>query len=203
EILPAAYGSDLGAIWQAIPGLYIDVAVWGLYSEQEFVYVGDEGVVEPSGKSMRKGMDLGIRWQWSPRMYADVNLNYAHARSLDEEAGNDRIPLAPSLTSTGGITAQLGNGFSTSLRYRYIADRAANEDNSLTAEGYFINDLMLAYDQKSWGFQLSIENLFNQEWREAQFETESRLFEEAEPVSEIHFTPGTPFFLKAGVVYRF
>lgn len=203
EILPAAYGSDLGAIWQAIPGLYLDLAVWGLYSEQEFVYVGDEGVVEPSGKSLRKGIDLGIRWQVSPRIYTDVNLNYAHARSLDEEAGNDRIPLAPSLTSTGGITAQLGIGFSSSLRYRYLADRAANEDNSLTAEGYFINDLMLAYDQKSWGFQLSVENLFNQEWREAQFETESRLFEEAEPVTEIHFTPGTPFFLKAGVVYRF
>ena len=35
------------------------------------------------------------------------------------------------------------------------------------------------------------------EWNEAQFDTESRLQDELLPVSELHFTPGVPFFAKA------
>ena len=48
-----------------------------------------------------------------------------------------------------------------------------------------------------------VENLFNTEWNETQFATESRLQNEPEPVEEIHFTPGTPFFLKGVLTYTF
>ncbi|NJN35458.1 MAG: hypothetical protein HC817_15570 [Saprospiraceae bacterium] len=43
----------------------------------------------------------------------------------------------------------------------------------------------------------TVENLLNSRWNEAQFDTESRLQGEAAPVSELHFTPGTPFAVKA------
>jgi hypothetical protein len=54
-------------------------------------------------------------------------------------------------------------------------------------------------------FELMItaQNLFNAKWKETQFETESRLLNETVPVTEIHFTPGTPFFIKAGFTYLF
>jgi hypothetical protein len=48
-----------------------------------------------------------------------------------------------------------------------------------------------------------VQNLNNTAWKEAQFETESRLKNEAEPVTEIHYTPGAPFYAKAGVVLKF
>jgi outer membrane receptor protein involved in Fe transport len=89
------------------------------------------------------------------------------------------------------------------LRYRYLADRAANEANTIQAEGYFLTDLVMTYHLPAWTLGLSIENLFNQEWKEAQFETESRLLEEVDPVSEIHFTPGSPLFVKGSLSYRF
>ncbi|MDA0713870.1 MAG: NAD(P)H-binding protein [Bacteroidetes bacterium] len=38
---------------------------------------------------------------------------------------------------------------------------------------------------------------------ETQFATESRLRNETDPVEEIHFTPGTPFFLKGNISYYF
>jgi hypothetical protein len=41
---------------------------------------------------------------------------------------------------------------------------------------------------------LTIQNLFDVKWKETQFDTESRLKDEPEPISQIHFTPGTPFF---------
>ena len=203
DILPAAYGFDWGAIFKPIPNLYVNVAYWYLFLEQEFVYVGDEAVVEPSGRSQRTGVDASLTYQLSDKLFIDAALNYANPRSLDEEDGEDYIPLAPTLTSIGGISYASQKGFSGSLRYRYVQDRAANEDNSVIAEGYFITDLNLNYDWENFGIYVSIENLFNQDWREAQFDTESLLRGETEPVSEIHFTPGTPFFIRTGVAFNF
>ncbi|HMG83904.1 MAG TPA: TonB-dependent receptor plug domain-containing protein, partial [Ferruginibacter sp.] len=51
KTLPAAYGADLGFIVKPFPRLLINTAFWYLYLEQEFVYSGDDGTVEPSGKT--------------------------------------------------------------------------------------------------------------------------------------------------------
>ena len=52
-------------------------------------------------------------------------------------------------------------------------------------------------------FGVVVENLFDVAWNETQFATESRLRNELEPVEEIHFTPGTPFFIKGTIAYKF
>ncbi|MEO1625775.1 MAG: hypothetical protein AAFV25_11510, partial [Bacteroidota bacterium] len=59
------------------------------------------------------------------------------------------------------------------------------------------------YDFKQLSLGFAIENLFNSDWNETQFATESRLRNETESVEEIHFTPGIPFFIKGMVKYRF
>lgn len=203
DILPAAYGIDLGTIWKPSPRLWINAAFWYLYLQQEFVYVGDAGIVEPSGKTRRLGLDLSMRYQLNNWLFFDADLNYTYARPTEEPENTDRIPLAPELTTIGGLTIQLPSGFSGSLRYRYIKDRPANEDNSIVAKGYFLTDLNLNYSTKNTTFGLSIENLFNVEWNEAQFATLSRLSDEPQGVEELHFTPGTPFFLKGKITYHF
>jgi hypothetical protein len=201
--LPKVFGADLGAILKPSKSLVIKTAFWYLYSQQEFVYVGDEGIVEPSGKTRRIGIDASARWQLKRWLYADIDLNYARPRAIGEVKGNDYVPLAPSFTSVGGLSAKMKNGFNGSLRYRYISNRPANEDNSVVAEGYFLLDAVLSYTWKRFEFSLSGENLLNRNWKEAQFNTESRLKNEPSPVSEIHFTPGTPRFIKAGIAFNF
>ena len=203
KLLPAAYGSDLGFIYKPCPKLLINSALWYLWSEQEFVYVGDEGVVEPSGRSRRYGIDVSIRYQLTKTLFADIDLNTATPRAVDEEAGNNFLPLAPTFTTVGGLSLQSATGFSGSIRYRYIADRPANEDNSVIAKGYFVNDLQLNYTKGKYNVGLSIQNLFDVRWKETQFNTESRLQNEAETVEEIHFTPGTPFFGRLSLAYSF
>ncbi len=203
DILPKAYGADLGATFKPFPNLAINTALWYLYLEQEFVYVGDAGIVEPSGRTERKGLDLSIRYQLLKWLYFDTDLNITNPVALDESEGNNYIPLAPTFTSIGGLSYQFKNGINGSLRYRFLDDRAANEDYSLTAEGYLLLDAVLNYTQPKYQIGLSVENIFNQEWKEAQFETESRLFNEAQSVSEIHFTPGSPFFARLNVSYFF
>ncbi|WP_025763494.1 TonB-dependent receptor [Dyadobacter tibetensis] len=203
QILPGAYGSDLGMIFKPFPKMLVNAALWYLWMEQEFVYVGDAGVVEPSGKSQRQGIDVSVRYQLSKTIYADVDVSTAKPRSLEEQEGLNYIPLAPLFTTTGGLTMQLNNGLSGSLRYRYMANRPANEDYSVKAKGYFVNDLQLNYSLPRFTFGMSVQNIFNTKWKETQFDTESRLEHELEPVSEIHFTPGTPFFAKLSGTFFF
>jgi TonB-dependent Receptor Plug Domain/CarboxypepD_reg-like domain len=196
EILPAAYGTDLGIVVKPLKNLVVNASAWYLYLQQEFVYVGDEAVVEEGGRTQRLGIDFSARYQFSKKWIADINLNYAHARNLENEKGQNFIPLTPIFTSIGGISYQSKTGFNGSLRYRYIMNRPANEDNSVEAKGYFVNDLVINYTKPKYEVGLAVENLFNTKWNEAQFETTSRLRDEPAPVTELHFTPGVPFFAK-------
>jgi len=203
DILPRAYGLDIGSIWKPTKDLVVNTAFWHLFLEQEFVYVGDAGIVEPSGKTERFGLDLGIRYQFNDWLYLDTDATYTKARSLEAIDGEDYISLAPDFTLAGGLSVNDLNGFSGGIRYRYIDDRPANEDNSIIAEGYFVTDFNMNYSFDNITLGLVIENIFDVEWNETQFATESRLQNEAESVEEIHFTPGTPFFIKGSISYRF
>jgi outer membrane receptor for Fe3+-dicitrate len=202
NILPAAYSADLGMVWKPMPRLILNAALWHLYLEQEFVYVGDEGVVEPSGRTRRQGVDVGLRYQITEGVFFNGDANYTFARSLDTEKGKNYIPLAPDLTTTGGLSIQKGV-WTGSYKCRYLKSRPANEDNSIVAKGYFVNDANLNYQWKNLNIGIAVENIFNTAWNETQFATESRLKNEAQSVEEIHFTPGTPCFLKGMVTVRF
>ncbi len=201
--LPAAYGSDLGFIWKARKNLFINLAAWQLYLEQEFVYVGDAGVVEPSGETNRKGIDLSVRYQPKKWLFVSGDINYAHARAADAEEGANYIPLAPNLTAVGNLQILHPSGWFGGLRVRHIADRAANEDNSIVAEGYTVTDANLGHNFGKIECGINIKNVFNVDWNETQFATTSRLKNESAPVEEIHFTPGTPINFGAYISYKF
>lgn len=201
--LPSAYGVDLGSTFKPASRIIMNVAIWGLHSESEIVYVGDGGTMGINTPTLRIGADLGVRYQLTDKLFADLDLNYSHGRILEVPTSENRIPLAPELTTIGGLSYKQDKGFNATLRYRYIADRPANEDNTVIAKGYFLVDAGASYRFTELEVGVSVENVLNTEWNQAQFDTESRLFNETEPVSELHFTPGTPFFLKGVVSYRF
>jgi hypothetical protein len=203
QILPRALGADVGAIVKPADGLLVQMAAWYLALEQEFVYVGDEAVVEAGGRTRRLGLDVSLRAQAARYLFADADITYSHARAIDAPEGAAYIPLAPRWTATGGLSWDQGSGFFGSLRARFLGDRAANEDNSTLAKGYLLLDAVAGWKHGKVEWSLSVQNLLNQAWKEAQFDTESRLKNEPEPVTEIHFTPGTPFFLKGGVRFNF
>lgn len=201
-VLPASYGADLGVLWKPLPALMINATGWYLWMEQEFVYVGDEAVVEPGGKTRRCGVDAGLRWQFLNNWYLQADYTYSHARSIGEPKGEDYLPLAPVHTFVTGLNYQWKT-LTASLKCRYMGDRPANEDYSLKAKGYFVADFNASYTYKRFTVGAIIENLFNTDWDEAQFATETRLKDEPEPVDEMHFTPGTPFNARGFVSVRF
>lgn len=201
--IPPAYGADLGFIWKPKSNIVINAALWYLYMEQEFVYVGDAGIVEPNGETTRQGIDLSVRYQ--PRSWFTINwdANYAHARFNDLPEGENYIPLAPALSMVGSVNLGNRTGLNGGIDFRFVDDRPANEDNSIVAIGYTVIDANVAYNWNSFRFAIQVQNLLDTEWNETQFATESLLRGELNPVEEIHYTPGIPFMLKAFIGYSF
>ncbi|MDO7844979.1 TonB-dependent receptor [Hymenobacter sp. M29] len=199
NVLPRAIGSEVGSTFKPLPSLVVNAALWSLHLQDELVYVGDEAVVESTGPTQRYGLDLSVRYQLSRRLFLDGDFNYNHGRQLDAPAEANYIPLAPTFTSTGGLSYKAPRGLGGSLRYRHIDNRPANDDGSITARGYFLFDAVLAYTTPRFQIGATAENLLNVEWNQAQFATETRLRTETDPVDELHFTPGTPFYAKLNV----
>lgn len=161
------------------------------------MYNGDDAVVEPGGRTRRQGVDVIARYQFTDKLFANLNLNLTKPRATDLLKGEDYIPLAPTVSSTGGLFYRPREGFNGGISYRLIKDRPANEDNSIVAKGYFLLDASVNYVKSRYEVGLSVENVLNAKWNEAQFATTSRLMHEPRPVTDLNFTPGTPVFIKA------
>jgi len=89
EILPRAIGVDLGVVTKLFDKVLVHAALWRLDLEQEFVYVGDAGIVEPSGKTKRQGIDLSVRYQVLPWLFADTDITLADPKAKGEAKGED------------------------------------------------------------------------------------------------------------------
>jgi outer membrane receptor protein involved in Fe transport len=100
------------------------------------------------------------------------------------------------MTSTAGLDFKTRTGWNGGISYRYLHNRAANSTYTLTALGYFVTDLTVNYARPKYELGLAVENLFNVQWNESQFEYVSRLRYETRPVDEVSYTPGVPFFAK-------
>ncbi|MDO7887871.1 TonB-dependent receptor [Hymenobacter cheonanensis] len=196
QALPRATGAEVGSTFKPLPALVVNAALWYLRLQNELVYSGDEGTTESVGATQRFGFDVSARYQLTPRLFLDADANYSHGRLLERAEYDNYIPLAPTFTSIGGLTYRQPNGLSASLRYRHIDSRPAVEDNSIVAHGYFLLDAVLSYTRPRYQLGASVQNLLNVSWNEAQFATTSQLRGETMPVTELNFTPGTPFYLK-------
>ena len=203
DILPAAWGADLGVNWKPTPRLILNIAAWTLFLQQEFVYNADDGTMDPGNKTRRQGLDLSARYQLTPWLFANLDVNVCKARDLQSPKGQNYLPLAVPFCSTGGIDVKLHNGLTAAITYRYLKARPANADNSLVAQGYFVTDMTINYHWTKWELGLDVQNLLNTKWRETQFETVSRLRNESAPVDGISYTPGTPFFAKLKLGFFF
>jgi len=204
--LPRAWGAEVGT---RLRGRHIDfaAALWYLYLQSEQVFSADEASTVPSDPTRRYGVDFEARWEILPWLWADGDLTFSKARFTQDRGNGNAVALAPTRTAALGITALHPDGYRGRIGLRHVGDRPATQDESLTAQGYTIFDLSLAYRRSFWEIGLVVENLFNQSWREAQFAGDSQLrippYNETAPVTDIHFTPGNPINARATVALYF
>jgi len=200
--LPRATGAELGARYVRRGGS-VAAALWGLDLQSELVYVGDEGRTEASGPSRRVGVDLEMRVQVIPWLWADADLSLSRGRFRNEPTGANRIPLAPTFTALAGLTVRDRGPLSGGFRVRYVGARAADETNAVRALSHTVVGLFSRWQVSRFDLVASVDNLFDVDWNEAQFATTSRLRNESEAVTELHFTPGARRSIQVGVEYRF
>ncbi|MBK9271526.1 MAG: TonB-dependent receptor plug domain-containing protein [Saprospiraceae bacterium] len=203
NVLTQSTNLDLGIQLRPFDNLLFHLGVWYIDLEDELVYVGDEAIVESSGHTKRTGLEAGFRSQLWKYIGLDADVSYTIAKTIDDPEGENFIPLAAKWCSSGGISLLNFKQLSGGVRYRYLGDRPANEDYSLTAIGYTLLDANISYSFRNLQFGIIAENLLNSKWNEAQFATESRLKNELVSVEEIHFTPGTPFNIRFKVEAKF
>ncbi len=102
------------------------------------------------------------------------------------------MPLAPRRTVLGGLTASPGTRHSASVRIRQVGTRPAEASGRVEALGHTVTESNAVWPRGCLGITVAADNLFNVAWNEAQFATTSRLRDEAGPVTDLHFTPGSP-----------
>lgn len=219
EVVPlaAALGYELGARTRQFDRLDVAASLWRLTLDSELVFSGDAGTDEPSPASRRWGVDFEFRYRILPWLTADYDLSWVRARLED----GSFVPLAPDLLMNGGLTARFANGFGAALRMRWVDDRPANEDGSVTAQGYFLLDLIGSYRWRNVEAAVTVFNLTDTEWNEAQFadtvcarrdlqagRPDRPCFVKPgrtplDPPDQLTFTPGNPIGVRAGITVFF
>ena len=180
--LARAIGAEVGVRMKPAKTARVSADIWYLHLASEQVWSGDAGGTEASDPTHRFGLDLEGSAQVTPWLTLDANVTWAKATS---------IALAPRWMGSGGIAVRDRDDF-VSLRARGIADRLGNDDGSLTAEGFLIFDIVAGKQLGRFAIELTISNLLDTDWREAQFAEESRVTQTAPLVEQMHFTPGIP-----------
>jgi outer membrane receptor protein involved in Fe transport len=200
--LARGLGAEAGFRTTAIPHTRVAADLWYLHLDSELVWSGDAGGTAASAPTRRYGVDVEAAYNPLPWLRLDANVSLARS-SLVQNAGNSNgLALAPKLMGQGGVTLVRGPQF-VSLRARGIGDRPGNDDGSLTAQGYLIFDLMAGRTFGKLDLNLTVNNLLNAEWREAQFADESAVAPGAPIVEQMHFTPGIPLTATVTAAYRF
>ena len=201
--LARALGAEAGVRTTVIPHTRFSADLWYLHLASELVWSGDEGGTDAGGATQRYGVDLEGSWTPFPWLRLDANASIAHSTLVANHGNGGALALAPKLMGSGGITYTRGASF-VALRGRGIADRPGNDANTLTAQGYFIFDLMAGTQVTTkLGLNLTINNLLNSDWREAQFADTSAVTPTSPAIEQMHFTPGIPLTATGTVSYQF
>ena len=204
--LAQATGWEFGVRTKILPNVEASFTYWWLNLSSELVFNGDTATLEPSGASHRNGLEFMLKSKPVDWLTFTGNVTYTPVAEFFNGAA---IPLAPRLTAYTDLTARLPWGLSASATMRFVAPRYADEERTQTARGYTLVDLGARYRFNLPGGRaldafLTIENLFNVDWREAQFFFTSRLpGEPAQGVPDIHYTPGNPRTFLGGLAFRF
>ncbi|HPH69021.1 MAG TPA: TonB-dependent receptor, partial [Kofleriaceae bacterium] len=173
--LARGIGGEVGLRFSPERRLRMALDVWYLYLQSELVWSGDNGGTEPSDKTRRYGVDLDLAFEPTSWLSFDANLAVARATLVANQGNGGALALAPRLMGGAGVALHRKADY-VSLRVRGIGDRPANNDGSLTADGWVLVDLVGAKRvHRNVLLTLTLNNLFNASWREAQFADVSRV----------------------------
>jgi hypothetical protein len=204
-LLVRSKGAEIGIRTKAIEGLTSSLAVFVLDFDSELLFVGDAGTTEPSRPSRRVGIEWTNQYKVLPWMTLDVDFAYTHARFTDFDLIGDRIPGAPALVASGGVTFGGDTGWFGALRARYFGPRPLVENDSVRSQQSLIFNARAGYKfDNGLRLQLDVLNLFNAQTNQIEYFYASRLpGEPIDGIADRHVHPAEPLAVRLTLAGRF
>ena len=208
DTMPLAMGWEVGWRMPVTSWADLSIAGWWLNLQSELVFVGDEGTTEPRPRSERRGIEVAARVQPREWLEGELSVAYSSARFAADDAelgisDGDPVAQAPRLVAKARARATHASGLSGELAFRALGERYGVEnDRSIRLSDYAVFDLGLRYRRGPFEANLLIENVFDTQWRSADFYFESFIpgFD-ATPQEDFHFVPGNPRNVRVGLTW--
>jgi hypothetical protein len=204
-LLVRSKGAEIGMRSKAIEGLTSSLAVFVLDFDSELLFVGDAGTTEASRPSRRVGVEWTNEYKVLPWMSIDFDFAYTRARFTDFDPVGDRIPGAPAVVASGGVTFGAESGWFGALRARYFGPRPLVEDDSVRSQQSLIFNARAGYKfDNGMRLQLDVLNLFNAQTSQIEYYYLSRLpGETIDGVADRHVHPAEPLAVRLTLAARF
>ena len=204
-LLVRSKGAEIGVRTRAIEGLTNSVALFVLDFDSELLFVGDAGTTEASRPSRRVGVEWTNQYKVLPWMKFDLDFAYTRARFTDFDPAGNRIPGAPALVASGGVTFGAETGWFGALRARYFGPRPLVEDDSVRSGASLIFNARAGHKfDNGLRLQLDVLNLFDAQTNQIEYYYLSRL--PGEPlggVADRHVHPAEPLAVRLTLAGRF
>ena len=207
--LVRTYGAEVGARSSWLPGLESTVALWGLDSDSELVFVGDAGTTEAGRPSRRYGVELANYYAPLPWLALDADLSFSKSRFRKHAPEGDHIPGSVETVIAVGATVHDLHGFFGAVRLRYFGPRPLIEDDSVRSAETLLVSAQLGYQlNKTWKVVADIFNLLDRNDSAIDYYYPSRLPHEAPGpddggYNDIHFHPVEPRSFRLGLSAQF
>jgi hypothetical protein len=187
-------GLELGARTEWFPKMQTAVSLYRLDFDSELRFIGDSGTTEAGPPSRRIGIEFSNYWKPAPWLSVDVDAAFAHARSRNAPAGEDRIPDAVEGVGQLALTVSRFGPWEGGLQVRWFGPRPLIEDDSVRSHASTTLSGRLGYRlyrglHRDLRLELEAFNLTNKRSSSIEYWYPSRLRGESAARDDIHFHP--------------
>ncbi|GLS45980.1 TonB-dependent receptor [Methylobacterium brachythecii] len=198
-------GYEFGIRNRSIAGLETSLAWFQLDFASENLFAGDTGTTEPSRPTRRLGVEWTNRYAVTSSLTLEGDLTITNARFTDPDPVGRRVPEAPHVIGSAGITYGEPLGWFASLRFRYFGARPLIEDDSVRSKPTALLNGRAGYTFESgMSLALDILNLTNAKADQITYAYVSRLpGEPAGGVFDRVFHPVEPTAVRLTLASKF
>jgi outer membrane cobalamin receptor len=199
--LVPARGAEVGIRTLAVKDLQSTLSLWYLRTQQELVFIGDAGTVEPSDSSDR----YGVEWAnyWTPYAWLSFDLDVAASQALysDLPTGARSVEGAIDTVVAAGVTIRNQSGWSGALRLRYFGPRDLDAAGAARSDETIMLNASVGYQlNANWQATLSVLNLLDRLDQDIAYSYESSA---TGGTDGIHFHPVEPIQFRLSLTGRF
>lgn len=169
-LIVKATGSEIGVRTMPLPGWNSSLSLWQMRLASELIFIGDEGVTEPKGASLRHGVEWSNYYANNDGLILDGDLALSQARLADPSNGGTHVPNAIPVTASLAATLDQGGKWFGGLRLRYLGAYPLEETGTEKSTPFWTANLKLGYrPDKALQFTLDILNLFDRKANDIEY----------------------------------